>query len=335
MKGKWSRNSAMIGALVWTALGAYAGAGKAPLGVIELLLLFAFLVIIPLGLALGEGISPACSRLLHFVERLQPFAAAAITASFWLSPGANAGIMALPWVLLCLCIALVGALSLRSIRSLADLAVNVGRMDLAVAAAWLLASRFGFRPMSFQEPIILLTAVHFHYTGFASATIVAAAVKASAQSPIAPPLRWFAFLVLLTPFVLAVGFVYSPLLKMVAGIVMVLAMSGLAVVQLILAAFVSSRVSRAYLNVSAAAVAAAMGVAAIYVIGDWLHRDWLVIPQVAQTHGVLNALGFSLCGILGWLIELAPPSSESISDAYPHRKERAANLRIPQVHVLQ
>jgi hypothetical protein len=56
---------------------------------------------------------------------------------------------------------------------------------------------------------------------------------------------------------------------------------------------------------------------------------------VAQTHGVLNALGFSLCGILGWLIELAPPSSESISDAYPHRKERAANLRIPQVHVLQ
>jgi hypothetical protein len=37
----------------------------------------------------------------------------------------------------------------------------------------------------------LLTAVHFHYTGFASATILAAAVKASTQSRIARPLRWF------------------------------------------------------------------------------------------------------------------------------------------------
>ena len=101
--------------------------------------------------------------------------------------------------------------------------------------------------MIFQEPIVLLTAVHFHYIGFASATILAAAVKASTQSRIEGPLRWFAVLVLFTPFVLAAGFVYSPLLKMFAGFTMVVAMSGLAVLQLILAAFVSSRVSRAYL----------------------------------------------------------------------------------------
>ena len=78
-----------------------------------------------------------------------------------------------------------------------------------------------------------------------------------------------------------------------------------------------------------------MGVAAIYVIGDWLHRDWLVIPQVAQTHGIFNVLGFSLCGILGWLIELAPPSSESVSDAYVDGKEPMTKLRSPQVLVLQ
>jgi hypothetical protein len=335
MKGRWNRSSAMVGALVWTAMCVYAGVGRAPLGVLELLFLFAVLVVVPLGLVLGERISPVSLRLPHLLEMSQPFAAVAVTISFWISPGPSAGIMALPWALLCLSIALTGALSLRSTRSLADFSINVGRMDLAVAAIWLLVSRFGLRPMIFQEPIILLTAVHFHYTGFASATILAAAVKASTKSRIALRLRWFAFLVLFTPFVLAVGFVYSPLLKMFAGIAMVVAMSGLAVVQLILAAFVSSRVSRAYLNVSSATVAAAMGVAAIYVIGDWLHRDWLVIPQVAQSHGVLNALGFSLCGILGWLIELAPPSSDSISDAYLHRRERAGNLRIPEVHVLQ
>ena len=66
--------------------------------------------------------------------------------------------------------------------------------------------------------------------------------RGQGEHPIAieGPLRWFAVLVLFTPFVLAAGFVYSPLLKMFAGFTMVVAMSGLAVLQLILAAFVSS-----------------------------------------------------------------------------------------------
>ena len=248
MRGGWSRNSALVGVLGWTAVCACAGAGKAPLGVIELLFLFAILVIVPLGWVLGEGIAPISSPPLRSLAKAQPFAAAAVAASFWISPGSRAGMLALPWALLCLSIALVGALSPRSTRSLADFAVHMGRMDLAVAAVWLLAPRLGPYPMIFQEPIVLLTAVHFHYIGFASATILAAAVKASTQSRIAGPLRWFAVLVLFTPFVLAAGFVYSPLLKMFAGFTMVVAMSGLAVLQLILAAFVSSRVSRAYLN---------------------------------------------------------------------------------------
>ena len=109
-------------------------------------------------------------------------------------------------------------------------AVNLGRMDLAVAAVGLLASRFGLRPIGIQEPIVLLTAVHFHYTGFASATILAAVLKASKGSPSARPLQWFAFLVLFVPFLLAAGFVYSQFLKMAAGIAMVVAMSGLAVI---------------------------------------------------------------------------------------------------------
>jgi hypothetical protein len=40
-------------------------------------------------------------------------------------------------------------------------------------------------------------------------------------------------------------------------------------------------------------------------IGDWLKQDWLVIPRMASTHGLLNALGFSLLGILGWVIEFS------------------------------
>jgi len=50
---KWEQASALFGALVWAVLAGMAGMRKAPLGVIELLFLFAPLVIVPVGLALG------------------------------------------------------------------------------------------------------------------------------------------------------------------------------------------------------------------------------------------------------------------------------------------
>jgi len=53
----------------------------------------------------------------------------------------------------------------------------MARIDLAVGGAWLVASRLGMRPMGIQEPIVLLTAVHFHYAGFATATIAAATLR--------------------------------------------------------------------------------------------------------------------------------------------------------------
>lgn len=43
--------------------------------------------------------------------------------------------------------------------------------------------------------------------------------------------------------------------------------------------------------------------AAAYAIGDFFHRDWLLIPRMASTHGLLNSVGFVLPGLLGWLTE--------------------------------
>jgi hypothetical protein len=48
-----------------------------------------------------------------------------------------------------------------------------------------------------------------------------------------------------------------------------------------------------------------MALAATYALGDYLHRDWLLIPRMASTHGLLNGLGFVMFGLLGWLVEFA------------------------------
>jgi len=85
---KWEQASALSGALVWATLAGLAGIGRAPLGVIELLFLFAPLVIVPLGLALGRMLSPLKNQSVEACLRvLQPVAAVFTVTSFWLSPG--------------------------------------------------------------------------------------------------------------------------------------------------------------------------------------------------------------------------------------------------------
>jgi hypothetical protein len=175
---RWARSSATAGAVVCAMLAAMAGATKAPLGVIELLFLFAPLVIVPLGPELGRVLAPAEPHRGEEAARvLQPLAAGLAVASFWFSPGWTAGALVAPWGMVGGLMAVAGLWSLLKAtgRSLVAVAANVGRMELAVASAWLLVSRLGIRFLGFREPLLLLTAVHFHYTGFATALLAAAA----------------------------------------------------------------------------------------------------------------------------------------------------------------
>jgi hypothetical protein len=48
------------------------------------------------------------------------------------------------------------------------------------------------------------------------------------------------------------------------------------------------------------ALAAAMALALIYSLGQYLNMPWLDIPAMLPTHGLLQAAGFVLCGLLGW-----------------------------------
>jgi hypothetical protein len=41
-----------------------------------------------------------------------------------------------------------------------------------------------------------------------------------------------------------------------------------------------------------------------YAIADFVNSEMLPIPWMASTHGVLNAIGFCLWGLLGWLVEM-------------------------------
>src|SRR5205823_4251728 len=53
-----------------------------------------------------------------------------------------------------------------------EIAIDVGLLLLPVGALWLLATRAAIAPLGFQEPIVMFTAAHFHFAGFAAPLIL-------------------------------------------------------------------------------------------------------------------------------------------------------------------
>ena len=302
----------------WAGLALLARIGIARIGAIELLFLFASLVIVPLGVELGRLIGG--STLLDEIARwAQPVGAATALVSLLLPPGLLAGLAAGGWLMVCLLMGGSGLIRLissswreadRSIRSTLDrFTLPVARIDLAVGGSWLVASRLGMRPMGVQEPIGLLTAVHFHFAGFATATIAAATLQFAGKRGKARWLRLLVPLVIGMPFVVAAGFVISPVLKMVAALVFSAGVAGLAVSLHSVAKNVEDLSARIFLRAAAISVFAGMVLSGTYAVADRMGSDVLTIPEMARTHGILNAVGFCLLGTLGWLMSFSAQKS--------------------------
>jgi hypothetical protein len=298
---------------VWAVFAALAGLRSAPFGIMELLFLFAPLVIVPLGLELArclagvrasQGIDPA--RVLQIPAML------ALSIAFWLPPGRTAAVLSAAWLLQCALLAGHRFFQWRrEERTRVSTILNIAHFDLLLGAAWLVISRAGFRPMGFQEPIMLLTAVHFHYSGFATALIASATLREFQRKKLSlPGLSVLVWLIVLLPFVLAAGFVFSPWLRLVAAVSLSTCVTALAMILWWLAGEWRSRPACIYLRTASWAAAAAFFLAGLYAVGEYFDKRWITIPGMANSHGVLNGLGFVLLAMLAWLIELHEADSE-------------------------
>jgi hypothetical protein len=76
---------------------------------------------------------------------------------------------------------------------------------------------------------------------------------------------------------------------------------------------VPDRAAQLMLLVSAASITAGMVIAGVYSVGELAGRAWIGIPRMVAIHGLLNALGFTLFGLLGHLrLRLAGDGSRDI-----------------------
>jgi hypothetical protein len=310
----WNRASAISGAILWLLL-------LLPLPewfdlpvessdetwLIERLLLLSILVFTPLTLRLTANQNGQHPLSWRTAVLLQPFAALSVAVSFYMRTGLKAGMLTIPWSLVTVLIALFGLARLRRRRSLTpieELCIDAGLAYVTVGGGWLFLSRCGLNPMGFSDSIVLLTATHFHYAGFAAPILTGfAGRKINKVRPSLKKFFWVAAAgVIAGPPMVALGITYSRAIEMFSAFA--LAASLLLLALLILFAIVPAlkdRVAQLLLIISANAVIVTMIFACVYATGRYAGITTVTIPLMAQVHGLSNAFGFVLCGLLAWL----------------------------------
>jgi hypothetical protein len=82
-----------------------------------------------------------------------------------------------------------------------------------------------------------------------------------------------------------------------------------------------SRPARMYLRVACCAVGAGLALASVYAASEFLAKDWITVPAMANSHGLLNGLGFVLLAMLAWLAEMQETAANRL-EGPPRQQKR-------------
>ena len=276
---------------------------------IERLLMLSVLVFVPLALSLAAtpGETSMHSTAFRCAILSQPFGAAFVLLSFCVRTGFLAAAITLAWILVTFFIALFGLRRLwrrwelsRSIFPLEELCIDAGLGYVVVGSGWLFLSRAGLNPLEFSDTIVLLTAVHFHYAGFAAPILTGLAGR-KIKTGIARKIYLAAASgVIAGPPLVAAGITLSRSVEVFSAVTLALSLFILAMLTMFILAPKMKPLPRLLLILSAMSVVVTMMFACLYAFGRFAGIETVTIPLMAQVHGISNALGFVLCGLLAW-----------------------------------
>jgi hypothetical protein len=251
-------------------------------------LVLALLAIAPLGL---QRLDPRGGRWTALGCGLVACAGLWLERGFW--SGATSGV----WLLLALYHAWRGALrfSRRSGLSPHEICLDAAPAFLAVGAGWLCADRFGLSPLGSTPPWSALTAVHYHYAGFAAALLAGLTGRAL-------PLIWAQIppvtILIGTPLVAPAGLTLSREVQLAAALGLA---AGLAVLAALLLRLGQRRAAgRIWFRISAGSLLLAVAIAAAHAASGYTGVGRPSIPVMVWGHGLLAALGFCTCGLVAF-----------------------------------
>lgn len=250
---------------------------------IEFLLGIGVLVAVPLGLRLVDQPFLRDPR----VRLARSIAATMAVLTLLFEPSLEIGVLAVPWA------AFTGYVALRSLlKGLSLQTIACGY--LAFGAGWLVLAAADIQPLDFSPQIVILTAVHFHFTGFGALLIADAATSAMPRLGKLP-----AFGVALAMPLVAIGFTLSTTVGFVGVVLLVVSLISVAGLTLIDGPGSAGRAERLTLRIGSAAVLVGMALALHYGAGTYLGFATLSIDRMAATHGIANTI-FVVTGLFGW-----------------------------------
>src|SRR5215467_8513500 len=293
---------ALGGGVIWLFPLLFRTIQRSRFTIFELLFLLAPLVIVPLTL----NLIPAAGdrRVTWLVSKAFLYcqfpATLFVVASFRFAPGeALAVATILPWLFITSALALDGLDRLIRTRltSFPEFCFAFGEGYALVGASWLLASRMGLQPVGFHEPIVLLTAVHFHYAGLMAA-ILAGLAASSMRTPLL--LRTALSCAVVGPGLLGLAFLAGPKPKLAAVGLIVIGECALAFATFRIGLVEAAKIGGRFLLLGSACVIFGMVLAGVWAMGEYPLHSFVNLEQMARYHGVLNSVGFGLCSLVGW-----------------------------------
>jgi hypothetical protein len=276
------------------------------------ILCLAQMSIVPLGVSLAfRDTHPRLARTLTIAI---PLGAVSGVATWFCPLGAAAAACAAPWLVATSLIAIFALVRVkqRGLAPLPELALDVGLGLLPVGAVWLIASRAAIPLLGFHEPIVLLTAAHFHYAGFAAPVVLGATGRLLHPDATATSLvyRIGTVTVCLAVPLTALGIATDRALEAPAAVLLACGMLLSSFVVGVLGsrrALAQSKLAAALLAVSGATLLLTMTLAALFAVTGSASHVMTKVPLVSiarmiELHGAPNAVLFALAGLLGHVL---------------------------------
>jgi YndJ-like protein len=294
--------NAALGAAVWLAAVSWNQPSPWQTSWAIALLLFAVLVLVPLGLQVAQAAS-SLILVLHLP------AALLLGVSFLLDQGWLAAALALPWLIVTGWIACEAGhrVRRRGLAPLSDLCVDVGCIFLVVGGGWAVLHRAGIRPLGFDDVIVLLTAIHFHYAGLVLPILTGRVGRLLAgKIATAACLGVLAGVPLTAAGISATQLGWGSALEVGAACLTAAAGALTALLCLRLALTPHARRLACGLGVrglwamAGGALLFSMVLAALYGLRTVIEVSWLDIPWMRVLHGTANAFGFAAAGLCAW-----------------------------------
>ncbi|WBQ04282.1 YndJ family protein [Kribbella sp. CA-293567] len=261
------------------------------LTLVHLMVSLGMLVIVPLGLSLVQVPGGTTAR------RWWLAAAVPGVLSLWLGRGPLSVTLAsiyLAGTLVLVGLATADLVRRRRLRA-REVALYTALVTPAIAALALVAERSSYELFGFNLTVLSLTVAHFHFAGFAAALVACLVVesdsdRATTAAAVSVPLG--------TGIVL-LGFFLGDPVELLGAAVLTAGMwlVGWAMWR---RSRTAERVPKVLLVISAGTLVVTMLLALSWALGHVAATPYLPLRWMVATHGVANALGFALCGLLAW-----------------------------------